>query len=296
MQELRQYLILIRPPNVLTVLTNILAGYFSLTSPADASAVQVSMLMVSSSLLYISGIVFNDYFDLETDSRERPGRPLPSGRISNKNAVALAIGTLVAANAIALLVSTMSAIICATLSAVVIAYDCRAKRGASGPTMMGLARFLNVFLGASPALLFAAEIPWMTFFAATAVFVYVYAITILSRKEAGTYERGDYRRNVVAGFSLVIAVIAAISAFALYQRNFEMAVGIALLSIVTYFSLKQALPGTSAGMQKAVRNLVLSIIILDSVFITAFAGIAYGLASLAIIAPSVALAKKLYVT
>lgn len=295
MQELRPYLALIRPPNVLTVLTNILAGYFSLTSPSDASAVQVSMLMASSSLLYISGIVFNDYFDLEVDRKERPGRPLPSGRVSRQKALALAIMTLVAANAIASLVSVASVMISAALSAVIIAYNYRAKRGVSGPTMMGLARFLNVFLGASPALLMVAEIPWTTVFAATTMFAYVYAITILSRKEAGVHKSADYRRSIVLAFSLIAAVLSAASAFALYQRNLEMAVGIALLSAVTYFSLRQALSG-ALGMQSAVRNLVLSIIILDSIFITAFAGLAYGLASLAIIAPSVALAKKLYVT
>jgi 4-hydroxybenzoate polyprenyltransferase len=295
MQELRPYLALIRPPNVLTVLTNILAGYFSLTSPSDASAVQVSMLMASSSLLYISGIVFNDYFDLEVDRKERPGRPLPSGRVSRRNALALAIVTLVAANTIASLVSVASVMISVALSAVVIAYNYRAKRGVSGPTIMGLARFLNMFLGASPALLMVAEIPWTTVYAATTMFAYVYAITILSRREAGVHKSADYRRSIVLAFSLIVAVLLAASAFALYQRNLEMAVGIALLSVVTYFSLRQALSG-APGMQSAVRNLVLSIIILDSIFITAFAGLAYGLASLAIIAPSVALAKKLYVT
>lgn len=295
MQELKPYILLIRPPNVLTVLTNILAGYFSLTSPADANAVQVSMLMASSSLLYVSGIVFNDYFDLEIDRKERPGRPLPSGRVSRQNALALALGALVAANAVASLVSIASVMISAVLGAVIIAYNYRAKHGMYGPAMMGLARFLNVFLGASPALLLAAEIPWTTVYAATAMFVYVYAITVLSRKEAGMYESADYRRSVIVAFSLIAAVISAASAFALYQRSLEMAVGIVLLTAVAYFSLRQALSDTSK-MQSAVRNLVLSIIVLDSIFITAFAGLAYGLASLAIIAPSVALAKKLYVT
>lgn len=295
MQELRPYLALIRLPNVLTVLTNILAGYFSLTSPADASAIQMSMLMASSSLLYVSGIVFNDYFDLEVDRKERPGRPLPSGKVSKRNALALAIVTLVAANAIASLVSVASVMISAALSAVIIAYNYKAKRGMSGPAMMALARFLNVFLGASPMLLVVAEIPWTTVYAATTMFAYVYAITILSRKEAGVHKSADYRRSVIVAFSLIAAVLSAASAFALYQRNLEMAVGIALLSVVTYFSLRQALSG-APGMQGAVRNLVLSIIILDSIFITAFAGLAYGLASLAIIAPSVALATKLYVT
>lgn len=296
MQELRQYLILIRPPNVFTVLTNILVGYFSLTNPVDANGVHLSMLMASSSLLYVSGIVFNDYFDLEIDRKERPGRPLPSGRISRQSALALAITTLMAANVVALLVSVTSAMISAALTVVIIVYDYRAKRGIAGPAMMGLARFLNVFLGASPALLLTTELPWTTVFAAGVMFTYVYAITILSRKEAGEHENADYRKSIAQTFSLVTAVIASVSVFAFYQRSPEMAVGIALFSIVMYFSLRQATSSTTHGIQNAVRNFVLSIIILDSIFITAFAGLLYGIASLAIIIPSIVLAKKLYVT
>jgi hypothetical protein len=49
-------------------------------------------------------------------------------------------------------------------------------------------------------------------------------------------------------------------------------------------------------VQKAVRNMVISIIIIDSVFVTGTAGLPYGLATLLLIAPAVVLAKKLYVT
>ena len=37
---------------------------------------------MASTLLYWSGMVWNDYFDLEQDRKERPGRPLASGRIT----------------------------------------------------------------------------------------------------------------------------------------------------------------------------------------------------------------------
>ena len=32
--------------------------------------------------IYAAGIVLNDVFDYEIDRVERPGRPLPSGRVS----------------------------------------------------------------------------------------------------------------------------------------------------------------------------------------------------------------------
>ena len=37
-------------------------------------------------VLYASGTALNDVFDFEVDRAERPGRPLPSGRVSSRSA------------------------------------------------------------------------------------------------------------------------------------------------------------------------------------------------------------------
>ena len=37
-------------------------------------------------VLYASGTALNDVFDFEIDRAERPGRPLPSGRVSSRSA------------------------------------------------------------------------------------------------------------------------------------------------------------------------------------------------------------------
>lgn len=292
MERLKQYLLLARLPNAFTALSNVLAGYFSLTGPSDTNIVQLSMLMASSALLYVSGIVFNDYFDLEVDRRERPNRPLPSGRVKKENALALACATMAGANAIAFLVSPASLAISAALSAVILAYDYGAKHGKLGPAAMGGARFLNVILGASPAL--GMFMPWSTLFAAGAIFAYVISITILSRKEAG--EQSGARKSVVQAFSVIAAIIASMIAVALYTKSLEMLVNIALFSAAMLFTWRGARSGAQAQIQNAVRNLVLFIIILDSAFITAFAGLPYGIASLAIMAPAVILARRFYIT
>jgi 4-hydroxybenzoate polyprenyltransferase len=319
MQDLKQYLLLIRLPNVFTALSNVVAGYFSLTGPSDASFVDLSMLMASSALLYIFGIILNDYFDLETDRKERPLRPLPSGRVSIRSALFLAVLALLTANVLAALVSTASLMVSALLSAVVFAYDYRLKKnGISGSLAMSTARFLNVFLGASPALLVLFPLnttgqqqeaalggfPWTTLLAAGAVFAYVYAIMLLSRKEIGEYGRNVYRRIIAQSFSIIIGmavVVALVLGF--YLKNIEISVNVLLFSIVIYVTLKglfsdaeKSSAEQSQRIQHAIRNLVLSIVILDSIFITAFAGLFYGIASLIIIVPAVILAKKLYVT
>ena len=77
-KRLKEYLLLIRLPNVFTVPSNILAGYFAAITLAEADSAHLVALVAPSCLLYVAGIVLNDYFDIEIDKRERPFRPLPS--------------------------------------------------------------------------------------------------------------------------------------------------------------------------------------------------------------------------
>jgi 4-hydroxybenzoate polyprenyltransferase len=53
--------------------------------------------MASSALLYVSGIVFNDFFDIEIDRKERPFRPLPSNEITKQKALIIAAASMVIA-------------------------------------------------------------------------------------------------------------------------------------------------------------------------------------------------------
>lgn len=95
---IRQYLLLIRLPNAFTAPSNILTGYFAVVLPSHTNISNLSILMLSSALLYISGIVFNDYFDIEIDRKERPLRPLVTGIITSKKAFTIALAAMVAAN------------------------------------------------------------------------------------------------------------------------------------------------------------------------------------------------------
>src|SRR5947199_5477358 len=96
------YAQLVRLPNVFTALADIgMAALVSRALPAYAAA--VVLLLLASSCLYCAGMVWNDYFDLEQDRRERPFRPLPSGRIGLQAATLLGTALLVAGVAFATL-------------------------------------------------------------------------------------------------------------------------------------------------------------------------------------------------
>jgi 4-hydroxybenzoate polyprenyltransferase len=293
--SLRQYLLLIRLPNAFTAPSNVLAGYFATTQPAEASGLNLAALMVSSGLLYVAGIALNDYYDIEIDRKERPSRPLPSGNVPKNHAVIIAMTALIAANAIALLVGPASLAVSLALTAVIIAYDYRLKHTRAGPLAMGGSRFLNVILGASPAIsaaLLASTALQLevALFAATSLFVYVVAITLLSRKEVGNEKPSSLP------FMMVFALIAAIAAIGLASLRWEFLISLSIFAAVMAATFRRHIATDSPSAQKAIRNMVIAIIVLDSVFISGTAGLPYGLATLLFIVPAVILAKKLYVT
>ena len=94
------WLQLLRLPNVFTAVADVMMGY--LVTHGDLQPpLQFALLVAASCLLYLSGMVLNDVFDAEVDARERPERPIPSGRVSLRAATAvgwamLASGVLVA--------------------------------------------------------------------------------------------------------------------------------------------------------------------------------------------------------
>jgi 4-hydroxybenzoate polyprenyltransferase len=292
-QRLKEYLLLIRLPNVFTVPSNILAGYFATITVAEADSVHLVALVISSGLLYIAGIILNDYFDIEIDKRERPFRPLPSGNISKRHALSIAIIALLIANTISLLLGPTSFALSLALTLAIIAYDYRLKHGLLGPFAMGAARLLNVIFGASLVLPYLSNHSYgIVGAAAASLFLYTIAIIILSKKEAG-----NERPNSILVFLIVFSVIFALAALGLLvQLQWAFLLNLSIFATVMIVTFKQHLMKEVPSVQKAVRNMVISIIILDSVFVTGTAGLPYGLATLLLIAPAVFLAKKLYVT
>src|SRR3984885_2786655 len=94
------YARLLRLPNVFTAFADIALGVcvaVSLSSTTvDASfLLRAASLVVASGCLYLAGMVWNDYFDLEEDRRDRSFRPLPSGKITVKRAVYIGTALLV---------------------------------------------------------------------------------------------------------------------------------------------------------------------------------------------------------
>src|SRR5437868_3959380 len=140
---------LLRLPNVFTAFADIGLGLCATAalSPSavdDSFAWKAALLLAASGMLYTAGMVWNDYFDLAEDKRDRPFRPLASGRISVRTAVVIGTVLLAGGWACAAATGRTAALVGLGLVAAVLAYDARVKRTSAGPVGMALCRFLNV--------------------------------------------------------------------------------------------------------------------------------------------------------
>jgi 4-hydroxybenzoate polyprenyltransferase len=206
---LRDYLQLMRLPAVFTAMADVTMGFLFVQlggtqwSPTPWDLATLATLIVASSLLYVAGMVLNDVFDVEIDRRERPERPIPSGRVPLDSARRLGwrlltLGVVAGSGAVFFTGSLRSGVVAAILATAVLLYDAWLKRTPLGPIAMGACRTLNVLLGMSAVdLPFHAE-HWLV---AGAIGVYVAGITLFARKEA---EQSSRRQ--LAAATLVVAL------------------------------------------------------------------------------------------
>jgi 4-hydroxybenzoate polyprenyltransferase len=188
---------LVRAPAALTVLGDTVAG-----AGARSLTGRRLLLPLSSVAFYWAGMALNDYADRELDARERPERPIPSGRIRPGTALAGAAGLTGAGLGLAGLAGGRRTLRRAVpLAAAVWAYDLVLKATPAGPMAMAACRALDVLLGAGPG---SRPGP-----AAAAIAGHTLGLTLLSRAEVSGARSRTSARLALAG-----TVAAALTACA----------------------------------------------------------------------------------
>src|SRR5262245_6697594 len=95
MNRLPTYAQLIRLPNLPSALSNVCLGALA-AGALPSHWLPFVLLLPASACLYCGGMVWNDFFDREQDRRERPDRPIPSGKVSPREAAFLGVILLAA--------------------------------------------------------------------------------------------------------------------------------------------------------------------------------------------------------
>lgn len=302
MNTIVAHLRLMRPANIITAIADILAGFaisgaalqlFSMGIPSNTSLLYSLLWLILATIgLYGGGIVFNDVFDAELDRKERPERPIPSGKASVLSASLLAGILLIVGIAAAWQVGIMSGIIAIAVAALAVLYDAWGKHLLIfGPVNMGLCRGGNLLLGVS-AIPAVVQDLW---FLALIPIIYIAAITMISRGEV----HGGNRKALIGGIVMYAIIIFAIIILAVFSNIawWQVLPFVLLLSFLIFPPLVKALKKQEPQLiGKAVKAGVLSLIVLNAALATAFAGWIFGVVVLLLLPVSLVIAKKFSVT
>ncbi|MFL5243371.1 MAG: UbiA family prenyltransferase [Gemmataceae bacterium] len=293
MSRLRPYLQLVRFPAVFTALADILLGALAL-GVRGSQWLTVVLLALTSACLYLSGMVWNDFFDLEQDKRERPSRPIPSGRMTRRAAGRLGTGLMTAGLALALAAgwtisypnpdeadsfSWMPAKLAGYLVCAIFLYNGFLKQTWAGPVAMGACRFVNVLLGLSalgpalPAWSLRMELPVWGFHLAGIIGLYIIGVTWFASREAVKSNKA----GLIGASAVMLA--SALLALALPAR---LAPGtssplfpylLVVLLFLVGFPVYRAIANPSPTLvQAAVKRCLLGLVVFDAVLATIWAG------------------------
>jgi 4-hydroxybenzoate polyprenyltransferase len=247
-------------------------------------------------------MVFNDFFDAGQDRRERPWRPIPSGRVTRREALwlgaALLAGGVLAAVLYALVLAwTLPGVrpwtpvgLALALAAAILLYDGYLKKTLAGPLGMGACRFLNVLLGLSGT----GTIPRpQALLLALVVGVYIVGVTWFARTEAR-----QSSQEVLTGAAAVMAAGLVLALAVPGHREPGQTTSWLFPYLLVVLGFAVGLPvcraiavPSPARVQEAVKRSLMGLIALDALLASALAGTA-GLVILLLLAPSLYLARR----
>jgi hypothetical protein len=317
------YLQLLRLPTVFTAMADIILGFvlthrflYGPQSVGEPGAIErvigwnepwhFAGLLAASSCLYLAGMVFNDVFDRRQDAAERPGRPIPSGRVSVKAATILGSLLMLAGVVCAAAVSRGSLEVSLLLVVAILGYDSVLKHTPPGPLAMGCCRFLNVMLGAS------VQTEWnFAFFAqpqlsaAIGLGLFITGVTLFARTEARTSNRWQLacaQAIINAGFAVLVWLMIS------WPNNSPVQVPLAMLGVVAFTINRRAIEAlrdpSAATVQGSIKVMLLSLVIIDSTLVFWFLntpdGAGYGathaLATASLVIPAMLLGRVIPMT
>lgn len=296
-----------------TVVADVGAAFLMVAAGPEPIAAGCTIVLAGIAL-YWAGMVLNDVFDVDRDREERPGRPIPAGHISERNAAVagwtlLAIGIVLAGLAGYLRSDDMGIHwlplpIAIGLAALIVAYDGPLKRTPLAPMAMGGCRVLSFLLGASAATELQPNEPWLPNYViaiAIGFGVYIMGITTMARREA----KGGRSPNLLFGWIVLIAGVSAMAfAARLASQPTGFQVRLDIFTVLIYFvaapavfrGLRAIIDPQPINIQMAIRVGILTIIPLAACFAFLRAGATWGLAVFLLTVPSTFLSLRFRVT
>jgi 4-hydroxybenzoate polyprenyltransferase len=218
-------------------------------------------------------MALNDYADREVDAVERPGRPIPSGRVTPEFALGLASGLTLAGAALAVAADGPRALkVLGPLAGAIWGYDLALKSTGACTAAMAACRGLDVVMGAG------AHGATTALPAATLVAAHIGVVTEVSRREVEGAEAALAIGTLTATAALTVASAA------LMRRRGVAALGLlgAFLAAVTPPQAEAVRDPSPARLQRVVGAGIMGLIPFEAALLAGTGALptALGIASL----------------
>jgi 4-hydroxybenzoate polyprenyltransferase len=289
-EKIFAYLQLMRFPNLFTSVADVLAGYL-IVKGLKIGGPELLALFLSTSFIYGGGCILNDFRDRKQDALERPKRPIPSGRVSVREALILSIIFFGLGLITAFWAGKASLFVASLLVLLVVSYDVFTKdMPVLGPVTMGACRGANLLLGMSLALHWS----WTAMVFPLMSFAYVFALTTLSRFEV---EGGLSGKGWVVSACLlwVLSMVLILNLTRHLAADCLIYTGLLVVFVAPPFIAGLLRPAPQR-VGRAVKFLILGIPLLDAIYVSGLHGWAYGIPVSLCALPSTFLSRYLYVT
>ncbi|HND54502.1 MAG TPA: hypothetical protein PLV92_18955, partial [Pirellulaceae bacterium] len=189
-----------------------------------------------------------------------------------------------------------------------VGYDAGLKRTPAGPIVMGSCRFFNVLLGMSLAASVASGIPALLWYepsqllVAAGIGVYIIGVTWFARSEATTSQR----LPLILGLVVMAAGIACLGIFPQYAKEYGLSrikpaflwqiMLLALFVPIFRRGMNAVIHPSPQRVQAAVKNCILSLIMLDAAISVVVGHHQWGLVILLLLVPTLLLGRWVYST
>lgn len=255
-----------RISNLPTVWTNVLVGM--VLAGGLALDLRLPLLLVTLSLFYVAGMFLNDAFDREFDARNRPDRPIPSGKVSASSVFGWAFAMLAIGAALLVWLGygfepyTQWRPVAAgvALAGAIVFYNARHKDNPLSPLVMGVCRML-VYVTAGIAV--SSALPADLYIAAVVLLCYLIGLTYAAKQEhlnrlgaawplAFLAVPVVYGASLVPAMPLVLLPLGLLLAWILYalfllRRRSKGDVPRAVISLIAGISLVDAVLLSGSG-------------------------------------------------
>lgn len=262
-KRVKQYAELTRVSNLPTCWTNVLTGCAigSKAASVPVAPLPAVILSIIISLFYMAGMALNDLVDVRIDRRQRPDRPIASGRISPIAALIFIVALLAPAFVLVLVYFPHCACLALLLAAMIGLYDLTHKQTSCSVVFMALCRALIYVISAyAVSGGNATTIRTDTVITSAILALYIAFVTSIARSE--NKQQIDRRRWL----SIVILLLVP-AAFAISLPNTIYACLIALVLLIIFSRAATLILDEPPQTGKAVSTWLAGICLLDGLFL-----------------------------